>query len=355
MKEGPINLYSDTQTRPTPAMRRAMAEADVGDEQSGLDPTVDRLCARVADLLGKEDAVFLPSGTMCNVISVLVHCSPGDEIYADRTSHIIHYEAGAAAALAGAHIHAMDGERGIYSGEMLRASLREESRYGPRPRLVEVEQTSNGGGGAVWSQDDLRRVADVARSRGLALHMDGARLLNAVVAAGLPARRFAEPFDSVWVDLSKGLGCPVGAVLAGSSTFIEEAWRWKQRLGGAMRQAGVLAAAGLCALEQHVDRLSQDHDNARRFGEIVSQCEGVRLAHGSVETNIVFVDVSGAGVSAHEVSHRLEDRGINLGAMDDAVLRAVTHLDVSSAQVEEAGRAFVEVVKGLGLAATPQG
>jgi threonine aldolase len=348
MKEGTINLYSDTQTRPTAAMRRAMAEAEVGDEQQGLDPTVNRLCGQVAQILGKEAAVFLPSGTMCNAISILVHCRAGDEIYADHTAHIIHFEAGEAAALAGAAIHPLDGERGIYTAEILRAALRDESRYGPRPRLVEIEQTSNLGGGAVWPLGGIQEVAEVARSRGLALHMDGARLLNAVVASGVRAEQFAEPFDSVWIDLSKGLGCPVGAVLAGPRGFIEEAWRWKQRLGGAMRQAGILAAAGLYALEHHVDRLAEDHENARRFGEMVSRCEGVEVVHGMVETNIVFVDVSGAGVDAYDVSDNLEARGINVGAFDGATLRAVTHLDVSSAQAEEAGRAFVEVVQELG-------
>jgi threonine aldolase len=348
MKEGVINLYSDTQTRPTPAMRQAMVEAEVGDEQQELDPTVNRLCAQVADILGKETAVFLPSGTMCNVIAVLVHCRPGDEIYADRTAHIIHFEAGGAAALTGACIKPLDGERGIYTADILRAAIREEDRYAPRPCLVEIEQTSNLGGGAVWPLDGIREVAEVAKARDLALHMDGARLFNAVVASGVSARQFAEPFDSVWIDLSKGLGCPVGAVLAGSQRFIDEAWRWKQRLGGAMRQAGILAAAGLYALEHHVDQIAEDHENARRFGEIVSQCEGVRLVPETVETNIVYVDVSGAGVSAYDVGNRLEERGINIGPFDDAVLRAVTHLDVSGEQVEEAGRAFVQIVKELG-------
>ncbi len=348
MKEGYINLYSDTQTRPTSEMRRAMAETEVGDEQHGLDPTVNRLCSQVADLLGKEAAVFLPSGTMCNEIAILVHCGPGDEIYADRTAHIINYEAGGPAALAGACMYPLDGKRGIYSADTLCAALREESRYGPRPRLVEVEQTSNLGGGTVWPLDNILQVAEVAKSRDLTLHMDGARLLNAVVASGVSARRFSESFDSVWIDLSKGLGCPVGAVLAGSHSFIREAWRWKQRMGGAMRQAGILAAAGLFALEHHVDRLAKDHMNACRFGEIVSQCKGVRLASETVETNIIFVDVSEAGISAREVSARLEERGINIGAFGDAILRAVTHLDVSREQVEEAGRAFVAIMKELG-------
>ncbi len=347
MREGPINLYSDTQTRPTPAMRQAMLEAEVGDEQLGLDPTVNRLCTEVAERLGKEAAVFLPSGTLCNEIAMLVHCRMGDEIYAHRTTHIINYEAGGAAALAGASVHALDGERGIYTAETLRAALRGENRYEPRPRLVEIEQTAQGGGGAVWSLDDIQEVAALAKARDLRMHMDGARLFNAVVASGVSAHQFAAPFDSVWIDLTKGLGCPVGAVLAGSARFIDEAWRWKQRLGGAMRQAGILAAAGLYALEHHVDRLAEDHENARRFGEIVSRGEGVRLVFETIETNLIFVDVSGAGVSARDVRARLEDRGINVGARGEATLRVVTHLDVSRAQVEEAGRAFVEVVKEL--------
>ena len=347
MKEGHINLYSDTQTRPTSAMRQAMAEAEVGDEQNGIDPTVNRLCEKVSDILGKEAAVFLPSGTMCNAISVLVHCRPGDEIYADRTAHIIHYEAGGAAALTGAYIYPMEGKNGIYSADTLRASLRLESRYGPRPSLVEIEQTSNLGGGAIWPLDGILEVAEVSKSRNLALHMDGARLFNAVVASGVSARQFAEPFDSVWIDLSKGLGCPVGAVLAGTDRFIDEAWRWKQRLGGAMRQAGILAAGGLYALEHHVDRLAHDHENARRFGEIVSQCEGIRLVIEPVETNIIFIDVSETGISANEVRNSLEEYGINIGNINNAILRAVTHLDVNREQVEEAGRAFVEVINEL--------
>ncbi len=347
MTEGPINLYSDTQTRPTPAMRQAMLEAEVGDEQLGLDPTVNRLCTEVAERLGKEAAVFLPSGTMCNEIAMLVHCRLGDEIYAHRTAHIINYEAAGAAALAGAAVHALDGERGIYTAETLRAALRGESRYEPRPRLVEIEQTAQGGGGAVWPLDNIQEVAALAKSRDLLMHMDGARLFNAVVASGVSARQFAACFDSVWIDLSKGLGGPVGAVLAGSARFIDEAWRWKQRLGGAMRQAGMLAAAGLYALEHHVDRLAEDHENARRFGEIVSRGEGIRLVFEPIETNLIFVDVSGAGVSARNVRARLEERGINVGVRGEALLRVVTHLDVNHAQVEEAGQAFVETVRAF--------
>ena len=346
MIEGRINLYSDTQTRPTPAMRRVMFEAEVGDEQCGLDPAVNRLCQRVARLLGKEEAVFMPSGTMCNEIAVLVHCRPGDEIYAERTAHVIHFEAGGPAALAGALIHPLAGKQGLYTADTLARAIRPDSRYGPRSRLVVVEQTANMGGGTVWPLAQVLEVAEVAKAHGLALHMDGARLLNAVVASGVPAEAYAAPFDSVWVDLSKGLGCPVGGVLAGSSEFVDEAWRWKQRIGGAMRQAGFLAAAGLYALDHHVERLAEDHENARLFAEIVSGAEGVSLPSDSIETNIVFVDVSGTGLTAEEVSARLEAQGINIGVSGETLLRAVTHLDVSREQVEEAGRAFVAVVGG---------
>lgn len=347
MIEGLINLYSDTQTRPTPAMLETMLSAKVGDEQHGLDPTVNELCARVADLLGKEAALFLPSGTMCNEIAILVHCRPGDEIYAHSTAHIVISEGGGPTALAGAGVYPLPGDRGIFSAETLRANLRIESRYTPKPRLVVVEQTANAGGGAVWTQAEIAGVAAVAQERGLLMHMDGARLFNAGVAAGVAARQFAEPFDSVWIDLSKGLGCPIGGVLAGSQEFVDEAWRWKQRIGGAMRQAGFLAAAGLYALDHHIERLAEDHANAQRFAAIVADCPGVQLTPPQIETNIVFVDVAEAGLTAVAVRDALEERGINIGALGHTRLRAVTHLDINRAQAEEAGRALVEVVGAL--------
>ena len=304
------DLYSDTQTRPTPAMRRAMAEAEVGDEQRGEDPSVNRLCARVAELLGKEAAVFLPSGTMCNEIAILVHCQRGDEIVADRTAHIIIAEAGGPAALTGALVNPVDGAAGVFTAEQAERAIRLPSRYAPRTRLLCVEQTSNFGGGTVWPLAGIRAVAAVARAHGLALHMDGARLMNAVVAAGVPAREFAEPFDTAWLDLSKGLGCPVGAVLAGSAAFIDEAWRWKQRIGGAMRQAGIVAAAGIHALEHPVERLAEDHANARAFAERIAEIRGVAVDPERVQTNIVFFDVAGTGIAAPEITRRLEEQGV---------------------------------------------
>ena len=249
-----IDLISDTSTRPTPAMRRAMAEAPVGDEQRGEDPSVDRLCARVADLLGKQAAMFLPSGTMCNQIAILVHCRPGDEIIAAADSHIVGSEGAGAAALAGSYVRPVACARGIFSGDDVTAAVRAAKPKSPRSRLVEVEQTNNRGGGAIWPLEAIESVGRAAHAHGLDLHMDGARLMNAAVASGISARAYAAPVDSVWLDLSKGLGCPVGGVLAGSSAFVEAAWVWKHRLGGAMRQAGVLAAAGLHALDHRPSR-----------------------------------------------------------------------------------------------------
>lgn len=347
MKEGRINLYSDTQTRPSPAMRQAIANAPVGDEQGFLDPTVNALCEQTAQLLGKEAAMFLPSGTLCNEIAICVHCKPGDEIYAHHSAHIINFEGGAPAALAGASIRPLPGERGMYSVDDLASHIRDGNRYAPKPRLVAVEQTANMGGGSVWPVQQLHAVAELALERGLASHMDGARLMNATISSGISAADHAAPFDSVWIDLSKGLGCPMGGVLAGSKAFINEAWRWKQRMGGAMRQAGMIAAAGLYALEHNVERLAEDHANARRFAQRVGQCEGVSLPFGSVDSNIVFVDVAATGLGAAAIASALEEQGINVGAMGKSLIRAVTHLDVDASMVEEAATAFVAVVDGL--------
>jgi len=343
MTEIAIDLYSDTQTRPTPAMRQAIAEAPVGDEQRGEDPSVNALCERVAELMGKEAAVFLPSGTMCNEIAILVHCRPGDEIVADETAHVITAEAGGPAALAGAMVRPLRGKRGVYGAEAAEAALREAGRYSPRSRLIVVEQTSNFGGGTVWPLETVAAVAEVARRHGLRLHMDGARLMNAVVASGVPARAFAEPFDSAWLDLSKGLGCPVGAVLVGSADLIAEAWRWKQRIGGAMRQAGIVAAAGLYALDHHVERLAEDHANARLFAERIANLPGITLDPEAVETNIVFFDVTGTRRSAAEVADELARRGVRIGATGRATMRAVTHLDVDREGVERAAEALRDI------------
>lgn len=352
MTDNRIDLYSDTQTRPTPGMRQAMAAAPVGDEQRGEDPTVNRLCAMMADLLGKESAVFLPSGTMCNNIAILVHCRAGDEILVDRRAHIVNSEAGAAAALAGAAVRTLDGDNGVFTAEQLEQAIRENERHAPKSRLVAIEQTVNFGMGKIWPLAAVRAVAEVARRHGLALHMDGARLLNAVVASGVTARDFAAPCDSVWLDLSKGLGCPIGGVLAGPASFIKDAWNWKYRLGGAMRQAGVLAAAGLYALDHHVQRLAEDHANARLFAEGIADAPGVALLAPSVDTNIVIFDVAGTGLSATAFAEALSARGVRIGTAGRTSLRAVTHLDVNRAQVEEAVAVVCAIARAARLPAS---
>jgi len=328
-----IDLYSDTVTRPTADMRRFMCEAEVGDEQKHEDPTVNLLQEMVADLLGKEAAVFLPSGTMCNEIALRVHCRPGEEMLAHHTAHPIHFETGGPAALAGVNVRPLDGPRGQYDAATLEAGIRPDFRHYPRSRLVWVEQTSNLGGGSVWPLERIRAVSAVARRRGLSMHLDGARLLNAAIASGIAARDWAEPFDSAWIDFTKGLGAPVGATLAGSRDFIHEAWRLKQQMGGAMRQAGIIAAGGVYALRHHVKRLAEDHANARRLAEGLAALPGVTLDPASVETNLVFFDLSGR-VDAETLVAGLGARGIRVGAMGPRTIRAVTHLDVSAAQIE---------------------
>jgi threonine aldolase len=327
-----INLLSDTQTRPTPAMREAIARAEVGDEQIGDDPTVNVLCERVAELMGKQAAVFMPSGTMCNVAATLVHCRPGDEILAHETAHIIAREGGAHAAMGGFQIMPLAGADGQFSPEMFRAALHPRTRYQPPQTVVSVEQTANIGGGTIWTKAALDEVVKIAKSNGMATHMDGARLLNACVATGITARDMAAGWDSAWLDFSKGLGAPVGAVIAGSREFIDEVWRWKQRLGGSMRQAGICAAACVYALDHHVDRLADDHANARALARGLSQINGVEVQQP--ETNLVFFNPGGAGVSGDKMVEALRQRGVLLAMMDGRI-RACTHLDVTASMIDE--------------------
>jgi threonine aldolase len=345
---GVVNLYSDTQTRPTPGMRQAMASAEVGDEQSFADPTVNALCERVADLLGHEAAVFLPSGTMCNAIAFRLHIGPGgDEVVLHRTSHPLIAEAGGPAAISGAVLCPVDGERGMFDAETLQGVLRRPGdRYVPRSRLVSLEQTTNIAGGRVWPLEQMESVLAVARGAGMRAHLDGARLMNAVVASGVPARDWAGGFDTAWLDFTKGLGAPVGAVLAGSRELIEEAWRYKQMWGGAMRQAGIVAAAGLYALDRHVDRLADDHSNARALAEGLAELDGVDLDPRAVETNIVVFGVPDAAAFCAA----LERAGVRMSAIGPQRVRAVTHLDVGRADVEqaiEATRSVLGVVRSV--------
>lgn len=349
MPTPPVNLLSDTQTRPTAAMRRAIAEAEVGDEQKGDDPTVLALQERVAALLGHEAALFLPSGTMCNGIAFRLHIRPGgDEVLLDRTSHPVGFEAGGPAQLSGAMIRTLDGDAGRFSAEQLRAAIRPPGdRYAPRSRLVSVEQTTNIAGGRIWPLAQVEAVLDVAAEHGLRTHLDGARLMNAVVADGVPADAYASRFDTAWIDLTKGLGAPVGACLAGSRDLIAEAWRYKQMWGGAMRQAGIVAAAGLHALDHHVARLAEDHARARRLAEALAEIDGIDLDPALVETNIVVFAVADAAAFCAA----LEAHGVGMGPVGAGHVRAVTHLDVDDAGIEQAlaaARAVVGPDAGIG-------
>jgi len=337
----PINLHSDTQTRPSAGMRAAMAAAEVGDEQRGLDPTTRELERRVAALLGHEAAVFLPSGTMCNAIGLRLHVRPGgDEVILDADAHPIIAEAGGPAQLSGAMLRRLDGYGGIFSADQLEAAVQPESRYSPRSRLVSVEQTTNIGGGRVWPLEAIRDVLAVARRHGLRAHLDGARLLNASVASGVPPAEYASGFDTAWIDFSKGLGAPVGAVLAGSSDLIAEAWRWKQMMGGALRQSGILAAACLYALDHNVERLASDHANARAFAERLASVPGIRVDPEAIQTNIVILEVPDAPALVGRLAAT-----VDVVAVDARRLRAVTHMDVDRDEVDRAAEALADAVR----------
>lgn len=338
-----IDLVSDTATRPSPGIRQAMAEAKVGDEQRGEDPTTNALCERVADMLGQDAAMFLPSGVMCNHVAMAVHCEPGDEIIAAEKCHIWSSEGAGAAVFCGSLIRSLPTEDGVFTAEQLKGAINQRKPKAPRSRLVHMEQTVNRGGGTVWPLATVQSVAEIATANGLKIHMDGARLLNAVVASGVSARDYGSPCDSVWLDLSKGLGCPFGGVLAGSRAFMDEAWRWKFRFGGGMRQSGMMAAAGLYALDNNIDQLASDHDNARLFAELISQIPGIALEFEETATNLVFFNITGTGLSTDDVSDALEKRGIRIGCESDTCMRAVTHMDVSRADIKEAAAALKEI------------
>ena len=341
-----ISLFSDTETRPTDSMRAAIAAAAVGDEQKNADPTVLALQERVAGLLGKEAGLWMPAGTMCNLVAVRTHTRPGDAIVADWMAHIVRAESGGSALASGVTIEPVRTARGIFTAEEAEAAIARTMSvpppYGQPVSLVCVEQTHNFGGGAIWPLETLRAVSRAVRGRGIAMHMDGARLMNAAVAAGVPAADFAACVDSVWLDFTKGLGAPIGAVLAGSRDFIREARRFKQLFGGAMRQAGVAAAGCLYALDHHVERLADDHANARRLAAGLADVRGLTLRTPKPETNMIFFEVGGLDMTADDFVAKLEAAGVLMSSTGPYV-RAVTHLDVSRDDVDRA-LAVVRVV-----------
>ena len=332
-----IELRSDTMTRPTPAMRRAMAAAEVGDDVFGEDPTVNRLEAKAAELLGKEAALLVASGTMANLASLLAHCGRGDEVILGHLSHSFIYEQGGMAAVGGICPRTvLNREDGTLRPEEIEAAVRGDNVHFPRSRLLMIENTHNLCGGAPLDAAFMRAAAEIARRHGLRLHVDGARLFNAAAALGVSARELAAAADSVNFCLSKGLAAPVGSVICGGRDFIERARRARKLLGGGMRQAGIIAAAGIIALEEMVDRLAEDHIQARKLAEGLAAIPGIAIDPDRVRTNIVYFDVSKPGLSAAELLRRLEREGIRMLATGARTIRAVTHYEVTAADIDHA-------------------
>jgi threonine aldolase len=338
-----IDLRSDTVTKPTAAMRTAMAQAEVGDDVIGVDPTVQRLQERTAEILGKEAAIFMPSGSMTNQIAVRVHCRPGDEFLCDEGCHIFNYEQGAFAQLSGVVARTIVGEGGILQLDQLRGLIRADNEHLTRTRLVCLENTHNRGAGRVLPYDGVVEICDWAKENGLRTHLDGARLFNAEASSGIDAQQWAQHFDTVSVCFSKGLGAPVGSALAGTKEMIALARRHRKLFGGGMRQSGIIAAGALYALENHRDRLKDDHENARVIAAAIAATEGLTLATAQIDSNIVFFDVAPELGTAEEVAHRLYQQGVWMMALGAQRIRAVTHLDVSREDCQRAGKILRDV------------
>lgn len=334
MSERLIDMRSDTVTRPTAAMREAMFKAEVGDDVMGEDPTVNALQERAAALFGKEAALFVSSGTQANQISIKAYTQPGDEVIADAICHPVRSELGASALISGVQVAMIPTERGVYTRQEATALIRSSNWMQPKSALLWVENTHNAGGGTVFPLAALDDLHALSQERGIPLHIDGARVFNAVVASGIKPAEWGKRCDSISFCLSKGLGCPVGSVLMGSKDFIARARRLRQIYGGGWRQAGLLAAAGLYALDHHVERLAEDHANAKLFTKLIAEIEGVRLVYDDTQTNLVFLDVAPSGFTAEEVNRRLRQRNIALAMRGGTTFRAVTHIDVTRLDVE---------------------
>jgi threonine aldolase len=340
-----IDLRSDTVTRPTAEMRRAMAEAEVGDDVYGEDPTVNRLEERAAGVLGKEAALFVPTGTMGNTVAIKIHTEHGQEVVCDARAHILDWELSMTAWFSGCLVRPVETDDGILTWKQIERKLRAFGPHNAPTALIEVENTHNMAGGTVYPLETLREIHGNAQERGLKVHMDGARIFNAAAASGIPAAEYAKCADTVMFCLSKGLGAPAGSMVAGTKSDIARGRLYRKRLGGGMRQAGILAAAGLIALEKMTARLSEDHANARFLAKALGELPGVRTALERVETNILMVDVSGTGVAPAQVSARLKAEGVLMNPAGPAILRAVTHYDVTREDCERAVEVFAAVVQ----------
>jgi threonine aldolase len=339
-----IDLRSDTVTKPTPGMREAMAQAPVGDDVYGEDPTVNRLQEMAAAMLGKPAALFVPTGIMANQLAIRAQAQPGDEILVEARSHIVRYEHGAAPALAGVHLQWLTSDRGILAVDQIKASLRPRDPAGPSTALICLEHTHNAGGGSIYPFRTIEQIRQVALEAGIRMHLDGARLFNAVVATGISADEYAKHFDTVSFCVSKGLGAPVGSLIAGEHMLVQRLRHFRRMYGGGMRQAGILAAAGIYALEHHIPRLKQDHDHAERLAALLARIPAVSIRPDEVETNIVIFELNDHRLSPAEWLARLKHAGVLLNSVGGMKFRAVTHLDVSSEDIETAGQIFTEVL-----------
>jgi threonine aldolase len=337
-----IDLRSDTVTRPSPGMREAIFKAEVGDDVFEDDPTVKRLEEMLATMLGKEAALFVPSGTMANQVAINAHTQPGDEVIVERDCHTYNYEVAAHAVLSGVQLAALQGHHGILTAEQVAEAIRADDVHLPCTSLVCLENTHNRAGGVVYPIEEIKRIFQLAQNRGLRMHLDGARLFNASMASGIPANEYARHFDSVSICLSKGLGAPVGSMISGHRDFIKRCRRYRKMYGGGMRQVGILAAAGIYALENHIERLGEDHKNARLFAEQVSQIPGIEIDMDTVQTNIVVMDIGALGIDSFQAVEKLQKNGCMVVVFGPTKIRAVTHLDVNEEDVLEAIRVFQE-------------
>ncbi len=339
-----IDLRSDTVTKPSPAMREAMTRAPVGDDVYGEDPTVNRLQEMAAALLGKPVALFVPSGIMANQLSIRVHTQPGNEVIVESRAHIVRYEHGAASALAGVQLNWVTGNRGLLDPDQVEAAIRPRDPYNPTTALICLENTHNSGGGSIYPLATIERIRRVADAHDLPMHLDGARLFNAVVETGIPAADYAKHFQTVSFCLSKGLGAPVGSLIATDQATGERLRPIRRMYGGGMRQAGILAAAGIYALEHNIPRLKEDHEHARRLALRLQKIPGVSIAPDQVETNILVFDLPDTRRSAADIVADLKKAGVLLNPVGPRTFRAVTHLDVSGKDIEEAGQIFEDVL-----------
>ncbi|HWV46968.1 MAG TPA: low-specificity L-threonine aldolase [Nitrospira sp.] len=340
-----IDLRSDTVTKPTDDMRKAMARAEVGDDVYGEDPTVNRLQDMAAAMLGKRFALFVPSGTMANQLAIRSHTQPGQEIIVESKSHVVRYEQGAAGALAGVQLHWVTGERGIMTAEQVEAAIRPNDMHSIATALICIENTHNAGGGTIYPLSTIEKIRALAVRHGIPMHLDGARLFNAVAATTLPPTVYAQHFETVSLCLSKGLGAPVGSLLiSNDQRLMDRARRFRRMYGGAMRQAGILAAAGIYALERHVARLKTDHDHAKKLARLLQQIPSIEIAPQHVETNIVMFDIADEQRCPVELVAALKEHGVLINAVGGQSYRAVTHLHITDKQIDEAVAVFAKIL-----------